>query len=248
MTAQRSPGNARVSALRIVRPEILDELAPEDPLAERARADLRRINRIMRSAVYLERALAPLALRGRAEPLRILELGAGDGTLMLRLAGRLARSGPPGEITLLDRHVLLSSATVEGFARLGWRVRALTLDVLEWTQAARAERWDAIIANLFLHHFTPAALGALLAAAAERCPLFVACEPRRSALSLAASHLLGAVGASRVTRHDAVASVHAGFRGTEISDCWPCHRQWALQEHRAGAFCHLFCARRACLQ
>jgi len=231
-----------VNALRTVRPEILDELAPEDPRAERARSDLRRINRIMRSAAHLERALRPLARRESQAPLRLLELGAGDGTLMLRLARRLAPERAGAELTLLDRHVLLAPATAAAFERLGWRVRALRADVLEWTRAACTERWDAIVANLFLHHFAPASLTALLAAVAARAPLFVACEPRRSALSLSASHLLRAIGASRVTRHDAVASVHAGFRDAEISACWPRQAQWALDERRGGAFCHLFCA------
>src|SRR6185312_6816704 len=142
---------------------------------------------------------------------RILELGAGDGTLALRIATCLASSWPVAELTLLDRQALVSASTGTAFAHLGWSLRPLTLDVLEWarapTQQQRSGRWDVILANLFLHHFDTAELRELLAAAADRCEAFIACEPRRSPAALIGSRLLPALGVSPDTRHDAVISV-----------------------------------------
>jgi hypothetical protein len=66
---------------------------------------------------------------------------------------------------------------------------------------------------------------------------FFACEPHRGWLALAGSHLVGALGANAVTRHDAVASVHAGFRGSEIGAFWPAATAtWQCHEARAGLF------------
>jgi len=85
----------------------------------------------------------------------------------------------------------------------------------------------------------------LLAAVATRTDRFFACEPRRDWLALAASHLVGAIGANAVTREDAVLSVHAGFRGDELSKSWPVHgAEWQLQEYSAGLFSHCFRAER----
>jgi hypothetical protein len=57
------------------------------------------------------------------------------------------------------------------------------------------------------------------------------------------SRLLWAIGYNDVTRHDAVASVCAGFSGRELSALWPDKQNWRLTEQRTGAFSHLFIAR-----
>ena len=236
---------------RTVRPEILDELPPADARAIRSRRDLQRVNRVMGSCGILSRAVrhALASVPPDAAP-RILELGGGDGTLALRIANRLVASRPVAELTLLDRQALISAATGTAFAHLGWSLRPLTVDALEWarapTQQQRAGRWDVILANLFLHHFDDAGLRELLAAAAERCAAFIACEPRRGPFALAGSRLLPALGVSADTRHDALVSVRAGFLGGELSRLWPTASRtpWQLTERRAGLFGHLFIATR----
>ena len=236
-------------AHRRVRPEILDELAPTDPRAIRSRRDLQRVNRVMGSCGILSRTVRRALPSVPHAPLRILELGAGDGSLALRIAARLAPSWPTAELTLLDRQGLVSQATGTAFAHLGWTLRPLTADALEWARAPTQQqligRWDVILANLFLHHFERERLGELLAAVAGRCDAFVACEPRRSVSALLGSRLLFALGVSADTRHDAIASVLAGFRGKELSGLWPASRsRWRLEERAAGAFGHLFVAAR----
>jgi hypothetical protein len=101
--------------------------------------------------------------------------------------------------------------------------------------------WDLIIANLFLHHFKESQLAGLLRTIADRSDRFLACEPRRTWLSLVGSHLIGALGTNAVTRKDAVLSVHAGFRGGELTALWPdVGDQWEVQEYAAGLFSHCF--------
>jgi hypothetical protein len=187
--------------------------------------------------------------RSGSGTVRVLELGAGDGRLMLGIARRLARSCPTIELTLLDRQPLIDATTCATFASLGWSARPEIIDVMDWVRAQPMSEssppWDLIVTNLFLHHFDEKQLPTLLSAIAARCNAFLACEPRRALLALAGSHLMGAIGASRVTRHDAVLSVRAGFRDHELASIWPGDRDaWQLHEHKAGLFSHIFHATR----
>jgi 2-polyprenyl-3-methyl-5-hydroxy-6-metoxy-1,4-benzoquinol methylase len=238
-----------MTSARRVSAEMLDGLSADDPAALRSRRDLQRLHRAMRTRTILLRALRELLPeRTRTQPLRILELGAGDGSLLLGVARELASAWPQVELTLLDRQSLVSAATRASYEQLGWRVVPLVVDVLDWAAAAdeTPRRWDVVVANLFLHHFEGVELSQILAAAAARCERFLACEPRRSRIALVASHLVVALGANAVTRVDAVLSVHAGFRGGELSALWPGPADaWRLQEFAAGPFSHVFSAVRA---
>ncbi len=70
---------------RRVEAETLDHLREDDPRAIRSRRDLRRINRIMGSLSIMNSLLNASLVRA---PSHIAELGAGDGSLLLRLAKR----------------------------------------------------------------------------------------------------------------------------------------------------------------
>ncbi|HWT30721.1 MAG TPA: methyltransferase domain-containing protein [Propylenella sp.] len=230
-------------AARRVEPEWLDELAPADPRAIASRRDLRRVNAVMLQAGIMRRLLHSVC--HDRPPRWILDLGSGDGSFMLGAARRLAPVWPGVSLVLLDRQPVVTRSTLDAFDALGWKAEVIAADVFEFVEAADAPAADVCTANLFLHHFSDAQLGELLARAAEVAPRFVACEPRRAAWALAASRLLWLVGCNDVTRHDAVASVEAGFRGTELSALWPSDGDWVLREHLAGPFTHAFVARRA---
>lgn len=225
---------------RRVEPELLDSLDAEDPRAQRSRDDLQCLHWAMATLSIVQRALDC----GTAEfsPRTLLELGAGDGSLMLRLAQARAGCWPDLRVTLLDRLALVAPRTLDGLRRAGWNPRAVAMDVFDWMAKPEDTRWDVVFANLFMHHFSSLELGRLLGAIAARTRVFLCCEPRRSALPLAASHLLGVLGAGPVTRHDAVSSVHAGFRAHELSDLWPDPQHWILTEYPARLFSHCFLA------
>jgi len=224
---------------RRVEREWLDELPVDDPRARRSRGDLRRVNGLMANA----RIVAGDLVRAFPRPLTSLaEIGAGDGAFALRVVARLPAPEGTARITLVDRQAIVDGQTREAFLRRRWEARVDTADVFDWLAAAPA--CDAIVANLFLHHFDDAALARLLAGVAARTRCFVACEPRRSALALTGSRLLGLIGCNDVTRHDAVASVRAGFDGDEISRLWPQGQGWSLEERARGLFSHAFVARR----
>jgi hypothetical protein len=226
---------------RRIQPETLDQLAESDPRAVRSRADLRRINRVMGTRTIMLRALR----HEIAAPRRIIELGAGDGMLMLGLARRLARYWPSVHLTLLDRQNLVAAQTIGAFHVLGWQVEILNVDVLMWLKQPVHDRYDLAVANLFVHHFDDRQLTLMLPALAQRADVFFICEPRRAWVPLLGSYLIGLIGANAVTRQDAVLSVRAGFAGNELSAQWPVERGgWNLREYAAGLFSHCFLATR----
>ncbi len=227
---------------RCVKPELLDDLPARDPQAIRSRGDLRRVNRLMGHASILRRALALAEIQ---KPLRhVIELGAGDGTFLLGLAGQLARPEHQPEVQLVDQQDLLTPETRRAFSTFGWNVQAIQADVFEWLARPAIARSDLWVANLFLHHFSEEQLQWIFRQAAERTNVFVACEPRRSAFALTAARWLGVIGCNAVTRHDAVISVRAGFTGPELSALWPDREGWRLVEQPAGLFSHCFMAKR----
>jgi len=229
---------------RQVEPELLDHLSPTDPLAVASRRDLRRVHRAMRSLTILKHAIS--CVRTFKAPRTILELGAGDGSLMLRLANTMrTRWDGRVHLTLLDRQNLLTPAARLAFERLGWQVTVLCTDALKWARSPSAQRYDLCVTTLFLHHFDNSDLAGLLAGVAANAHAFVACEPHRSRLASIGSQLVPLLGANQVTRADSVKSVAAGFRARELTDLWlGLSGDWRLAEYDAWPFTHCFRAER----
>ena len=221
---------------RALEPELLDLLAPDDPRARASRRDLVRINFVMRQQTIMAGLLRRLA----APPRRLADLGSGDGRFLLGVARRMAAHWPGVTALLVDRQDIVSPQTRAGFAALGWQCESVAADIFEALPRLDAE---IITANLFLHHLEEVALARLLTLASEKARGFVACEPRRSRSALLASRMVFALACNHVTRHDAVASVRAGFDGRELRRLWP-GKGWRLREGLALPFTHFFSAQR----
>jgi len=182
---------------RIVRPEILDHLPPDDPAAQGSRRDLRRINFLMGNERWVCRTIwqfPEAASRG------IVELGAGDGTL----AGKIVRMFPAVKLTACD----LAPRPAALDARVNWRQG----DILA---SGASLTGGVLVVNLFLHHFEGESLR-LLGNLCEGFEVLIFNEPDRGILP----HLLGALMwpvINRVTRHDMHVSIHAGFAAGELS-------------------------------
>jgi hypothetical protein len=219
--------------------ELLDVLPADDPAAERSRRDLRLLNAVMLHPAIMTGCMRRHALEA---PKRIIELGAGNGSFMLRLGRRLARHWPGVAIVLVDKQDIVTDETREAISNLGWRANRVTQNVFEYL--AIAEPADMIVANLFLHHFRPAQLSEIFTQCARLAPLLIALEPRRATLPLLGSRLIWLLGCNHVSRHDAVASVRAGFQDNELSALWPNHPGWIFDEGRVGLWTHCFVAQK----
>ena len=227
----------------MVEPELLDSLPPDDPDAIHSREDLRRVNRWMRNEAHLLNALQQFAQTPRS----ILEIGAGDGTFMLRLARRLRRKWPhPVRLYLLDMEPVIDGATLSGFSELNWQVEVIKTDLHAWLLRPQPAEIDLVMANLFLHHFSDEELRSIFRALSPVTRVFVGCEPRRWKPALIATRLLWLIGCNHVTRHDAYLSVRAGFADQELSALWPASSGFTRREMPAGLASHLFTALRAC--
>ena len=219
---------------------MLDQLAVDDPRARAARGDLRRINWVLSTLAIVLRGLDRI-VEQTGPPRTIIELGAGDGSLMLRIAKHRKKKWPNVAVTLLDRQNAVNALTLAGIRAAGWEPEVLTSDVDQWLDSAGGEA-DIVIANLFVHHFDDGTLKRMFAGIARKSRAFFCCDPRRSQLARVASHFVALLGAGPVARFDAVASVHAGFRGDELSALWPDRENWTISEGEARLFSHCFCA------
>jgi hypothetical protein len=227
---------------RRIEPEWLDDLPASDPRAIGSRRDLQRLNRWMGNARIMAQALR--LFPSAARPLRVVELGAGDGEFCLRVAYRLGCRWRGAVATLVDRQSPSTGAASRSLRELGWEVEVTKADAFEWCRHTRAQSREVILANLFLHHFNAEQLKELLRGIAQRSCFFVAVEPRRSRLALVFSRSVTLIGCNAVTRHDAPASVRAGFAGQELSRLWPGNGEWKIRERPAGPFSHLFVAQK----
>ena len=227
---------------RVVEPELLDELPPQDRRALRSRLDLQRLNKLMKHPKVMANALSK-NLNSVKSP-RIVEIGAGDGDFLLHTTRRLQRQWPAGDATLVDRLNSFDPQIGTRFNNLGWRVHTEITDVLDWLRQSQSDAADAIVANLFLHQFRPDALAEMLRLAARSTNLFIAIETSRAWLPRFCSHFLWTMGCNSVTRNDGRISIRAGFLGRELSALWPDEKNWQLTEHPIGLFSHLFIARR----
>jgi SAM-dependent methyltransferase len=228
--------------IRTLHPELVDVLPADHPGAVGSRRDLRRINALMGHAGILASSLKNVF--PAQPPRRLLEIGAGDGKILLRVAQRLPRNWRNIDITFVDLKNLLSDDTKIEFAVLDWRARAVEADIFDWLTDPAVEKNDAVLGNLVLHHFTDAELALLFSEAAKKSNAFIAIEPRRGRWPLFCARLLALIGCNAVTCHDAPVSVRAGFNGRELSALWPDAANWELTERPAGLFSHLFVARR----
>ena len=195
----------------------------------------------MRTVSALKHALPRLRLA--AQPRSIVELGAGDGSLLLRLAAAVRPRWRDVKLTLLDRQPIVSSDTVESYRRYGWDVTTVCEDALIWARQPAHQYYDLTVATLFLHHFKDLELRELLRGVVSQSRAFIAIEPRRGMLAKVGSRLVGLLGTNSVTREDAVKSVDAGFTNEEITAAWPStDKRWWTQEFLVLPFSHGFVA------
>lgn len=227
---------------RALQPELLDELPAGDRRAIHGRRDLQKVNALMGNAATMARALN--GAFGERPPRSIVELGSGDGTLLLDIAKKLGPRWKSVRVVMVDRQQAPSSQTRQQFAALSWHVDAIQTDIFDWLDRPHPEPAGLTVTSLFLHHFATENLQRLLCRAAAQTSFFLACEPRRSSFGLAGAWLLPLIGCNSVTWHDARISVRAGFADRELSDLWPRDGEWRLAEAQAGLFGHCFSAQR----
>jgi len=225
---------------RVLTPELLDSLPPDDPAAQASRRDLRRLHPLLGQIGLWTRWFAE-NFPARPPP-ALADLGAGDGSLLGTVLLRAYPKGGHGaRIFFVDRQPVVPESTLAHLRRCNWLPTVIATDIFEW--AEEGPPMEAALANLFLHHFDEAGITRLFSALVRKTNSFAAAEPCRNHFAYLATQTLGLIGCHPVTRHDARVSVAAGFCGRELSTLWPASG-WALRERSAGPFTHFFSAQK----
>ncbi|QJE94967.1 class I SAM-dependent methyltransferase [Luteolibacter luteus] len=184
--------------LRVVEPEIIDQLPPDHPDVIRSRRDLKVINFLMGNERWITRKIAEFP---SARNKGVLEIGAGEGTLL----DRLAKKYPDIPLTACD----LAPRPPGLQGQIKWDQR----DVFESLSSSPG---GILAANLFLHHFEYEELERFRPHM-EKFDVICINEPYRTQQTLMdAKFMLPFVG--RATKHDMIVSIKAGFLPGELPE------------------------------
>ena len=145
----------RWTITRVEQLELLDLGRGSDRDVAQNLAEMQRINDVLGGTRALTRHLYPSLLAGSDERQTVIDLGAGGAGIPRRLQAWAARQSIPLRVVGVDH-----SARILAAARQGSPVTLLRADALCLPLAPGAVDW--VISTLFLHHFPPDAVVALL--------------------------------------------------------------------------------------
>lgn len=200
---------------RVIKPEILDTLKPDDPAALHNRRDLRLFNLAMGNYRWMARSIRHTVHPG--EP--ILEIGAGMGDLGFHLLSKgVAKDQMP------DNHDALPALPACSYAGLDlWPRPTAWPRNWDWYQAdltsfADYHRYPVLIGNFILHQFEDAVIRDLFARIVPDLRVILFCETVRRPLHLYQLPIGNVFGMNDVSRHDARVSIEGGFYRNELPE------------------------------
>ena len=192
---------------RVVIPELLDTDSGSPAEIAAALSDLNRINRWFGGVSTTTSMIRRVAQRLGAPSLSMLEVAAGTGYVPERARQKLVHDGIKLEVTLLDR---TPSHLVNGHRAVAGDVLALPF---------RDASFDLVGSVIFLHHLSPDQVIQSVNEALRVCRTAVLIndlvrDPVHLALVYAGLPLFR----SRLTHHDAPASVRQAYTSAEMRD------------------------------
>ncbi len=198
---------------RILTPERLDGRRPDPLLLRQSLADLAWMNRYLGVAGGMTQQLGRM-VGGKVHRLRILDVGAGGGDILVALARWCRRRAIEFQGVAVDRGretSRLARATT-GETGESHRIRVVCGDALRLPFADRS--YDVTVCSTFLHHLEPDQVIQTLGEMARVSAVgFVVSDLRRGPLGYLASLGLAFTVWARhsYTRHDGPASMRAAF-------------------------------------
>jgi len=192
---------------RVVIPELLDTDSGSSAEIAAALSDLNRINRWFGGVSTTTSMIRRVAQRLGARSLSMLEVAAGTGYVPERARQKLVHRGIKLEVTLLDR---TPSHLVNGHRAVAGDVLALPF---------HDASFDLVASVIFLHHLSPGQVIQSVNEALRVCRTAVLIndlvrDPVHLALVYAGLPLFR----SRLTHHDAPASVRQAYTSAEMRE------------------------------
>jgi ubiquinone/menaquinone biosynthesis C-methylase UbiE len=192
---------------RVVIPELLDDDAGSAAEVSSSLADLGRINRWFGGVRVLTRLVERVAERASRRELTLLDVAGARGELPARAAEQLREKNIRLETTVLDRatsHLEPGNRSVVG--------NALALPF-------RDASFDLVSSSLFVHHLEPPEVRQFVNEALRVSRLAVLINDiRRHLVHLGLVYAGLPLYRSRLTRHDAPASIHRAYTPAEMRD------------------------------
>jgi SAM-dependent methyltransferase len=193
-------------------PELLDADGVSASEAEASLADIEWVHRWLGGRGLFRRRLLSLlkALPARQAAFSVLDLGCGSGHVGRGLLAAAAESGVRLRVLGLDCKT--------SHARLVDRGTAVTADARQLPFRDRSV--DVVLSTIFLHHFAPAEVAALLAESRRvAATAVVALDLSRHRLALAAIAVVGPLAfRSRLSTLDGKTSIRQAYTVGEISE------------------------------
>jgi ubiquinone/menaquinone biosynthesis C-methylase UbiE len=210
---------------RVATPEWLDTDAGTPAEVAASLADLRRINRWFGGIASTGDLIGRVAREINQSSLSLLEVAAGSGYVLETARERLQHRGLSLQVTSLDR---VPSHLTNGNRAVAGEARALPF---------RDSSFDLLTCNLFAHHLAPWELVQFVDEALRVCRVAVLIDDLvRHPLHLALVYAGIFLYRSRLTRHDAPASVRQAYTPEEMRALLAPTRAARVEIHRYYLF------------
>jgi len=192
---------------RVAIPELLDTDSGSPTEIAASLTDLNRINRWFGGISTTTSMIRRVAQKLRVSSLSMLEVAAGSGYVPERARRRLLHDGIELEVTLLDR---VPSHLVNGNRAVAGDVLALPF---------RNASFDLVSSVIFLHHLSPDQVIQSVNEGLRVCRSAVLInDVVRHPIHLALVYVGYPLFRSRLTHHDAPASVRQAYTPSEMQD------------------------------
>jgi ubiquinone/menaquinone biosynthesis C-methylase UbiE len=192
---------------RVVTPELLDTNDGTAEEVDGSLADLRMVNRCFGGISTMQKMVRKAAQLTGLRRLSVLDVAGASGDIPAAVKTQLQREGTDLDVVLLDR---ATTHVGRAFPAVAADALALPFD---------DDSFDLVSCSLFVHHLEPDQVSAFFGEALRVCRHAVLINDlRRHPLHLALVYAGMPLYRSRITRHDAPASVWRSYTAREVAE------------------------------